>query len=652
MNNNELLRMSFVIGENSNSNLRNNLRRLIYSILYKNGNQELSEYSLSTTLENEFDLSFSIEEIKDALNDDKNIDKVDIKGEVKYKLIPRKYSKLEENEKTLSLENVVDKFCYNSENHYEKEYVYDLLTKYLYEVFNKNKSAILSLLNNHYDENTFTERMLFSDEEKQIINQFLNWENVEKDTTVFNAVSYCVDYCMLTTKKDGKSFRDLFSGKKFYLDANVILRLIGFNNEERQQVLQVFIKKCKEVGIKFLYTNFTLSEIENTINANVRNLKEYNGDNIPLSSRQYKHFIPRNQDLIKLYTDWYVKNRTHYNDYNEFTRYLRGKVNSVLVECNKEIFSNQEMTNKTEYTELYLSLKNYKENLKIVTNEKSLSVDINNFQSIKKIRDSEKGSNMYNLNTYLITTDSKLCDWNKQLYPGEIPLCILPSTWYSLILKICGRSNNDFRAFNMFLNLRYKNNDENLKSREEILKIVQRLPEPKYIKEKVLDKIYSKLTDLENDYEPQKIVDEEVINVAEEELLTIWAKDGNPFIEKGERQALDKLAEKKATKKYNHLKAIPKNVDYGLIFIGIVLAICISILVIRKDFISLFKSFFKLLKNEEYSLDVGQWITIVLFVVGIVSSLIVQPIKRRIDSLDLDEMIKKEQNKILNEYNK
>ena len=144
------------------------------------------------------------QKFKDALNDDKNIDKVDIKGEVKYKLIPRKYSKLEENEKTLSLENVVDKFCYNSENHYEKEYVYDLLTKYLYEVFNKNKSAILSLLNNHYDENRFTERTLFSDEEKQIINQFLNWENVEKDTTVFNAVSYCVDYCMLTTKKDGK----------------------------------------------------------------------------------------------------------------------------------------------------------------------------------------------------------------------------------------------------------------------------------------------------------------------------------------------------------------------------------------------------------------------------------------------------------------
>lgn len=85
-----------------------------------------------------------------------------------------------------------------------------------------------------------------------MLNKFLNWNNKGKNKIIFFAASYAVDYCMLTVRKNYNSYNSIFQGKIFYLDANVIFRLAGINNQERKVVISSFIDKSIEQGISIL----------------------------------------------------------------------------------------------------------------------------------------------------------------------------------------------------------------------------------------------------------------------------------------------------------------------------------------------------------------------------------------------------------------
>ena len=47
---------------------------------------------------------------------------------------------------------------------------------------------------------------------------------------LYEIVSFAVDYCRLTVKKDKANFATFLKGKTFYLDTNIIFRMMGLNN--------------------------------------------------------------------------------------------------------------------------------------------------------------------------------------------------------------------------------------------------------------------------------------------------------------------------------------------------------------------------------------------------------------------------------------
>lgn len=119
-----------------------------------------------------------------------------------------------------------------------------------------NKNSILALLDNVKENG---EQFKKRESDIKLINLFLDWENEEKN----------------------KLANRLFKGKRFILDANIIFRLAGINNDVRMNAIKSFVEKCKEVGVTLCYTTATLDEIKRVIVSKVQWIKSVTGSQEP-----------------------------------------------------------------------------------------------------------------------------------------------------------------------------------------------------------------------------------------------------------------------------------------------------------------------------------------------------------------------------------
>ena len=75
----------------------------------------------------------------------------------------------------------------------------ELILHFLYDMFTSNVEGDKLILQEQYD--AATASTYYSDEEKSIINGFLNWPDNNKNKAVFYFASHPPEYCMMTKKK-------------------------------------------------------------------------------------------------------------------------------------------------------------------------------------------------------------------------------------------------------------------------------------------------------------------------------------------------------------------------------------------------------------------------------------------------------------------
>ena len=245
------LRMALMFGENKAQTFLKNLERMIILVLYefekdtreRQSNQENDELVIQKglivveiieQLEAKYSLNFSDSEVLEVLkkkgqsqrilcieeNKDSSLNK--------YAITPEEYENIYQRDSESKIDGFIAQFL---DSHsgiiFSKDEMLDLLNKHFYTVFNSNAATIFDLINNKYDytQDLNTEKFEFSIDEKEAINQFLYWNEPEKNKCVYEMVSCCFDYCMMTTRKDCNSFKNIFTHKVFFLDANIIFRL-------------------------------------------------------------------------------------------------------------------------------------------------------------------------------------------------------------------------------------------------------------------------------------------------------------------------------------------------------------------------------------------------------------------------------------------
>ena len=162
----------------------------------------------------------------------------------------------------------------------------------------------------------------YTNEQRRIINDFLDWDDKEKNEILFRLIAFSVDYCRLTTKKNINSFTALLKGKKFYIDANVIYRLMGINNESRRKAMKEFVEKCRETGIELLYTNVTYKELTETFVYYVDKIKQVlQVTNASPTKIKKLYDVKDDNGFYDIYYKWAGENKS-YVKWNDFLYYL------------------------------------------------------------------------------------------------------------------------------------------------------------------------------------------------------------------------------------------------------------------------------------------------------------------------------------------
>lgn len=332
-----------------------------------------------------------------------------------------------------------------------------ILYKFLYDIFSTNTSSFQKLINNKKDLSGIInlENSNYSEKEKEIINNFLQWDNFEKNKAIFNIASYALEYCMLTNKNGSHSIQlESLKNKVFYLDTNIIYRALGINGENRQKRTKTFLKKFSDSGEKIIISKSTETEFKEGIKGHIERIRKYDSPRVNSDLFQDKAV---QRDIYNFYHKWRI-GKVNYNldlflaelfsIYDNFKSEFKIKVDVVM-----PFNSNDEKTG--ELLKIYTSsISTFKQN---EGNEiiGSATIDAENILWIEMKREN-KSQNIFDTKYFFISTDQSLRRWDYQR-EDKTPLVLLPSQWMSILLRYLNRTEDDFKSFVSFLNL--KNNE-------------------------------------------------------------------------------------------------------------------------------------------------------------------------------------------------
>lgn len=484
-----LFRLAMILQNQAPSTLNKYVCKLTEMVLSEHP-EGLSISDISDAIDTQFNLTFSTDEIKTSIEKKgrRNIFVVDgtyfLQKATQQKL-------LKEIPFSERLNAIISKYIESYPSEVPVEKVSSLLLEYLYYCFNSNVNNLLSLFDGkEIDLSHHT--LNLSNEEIAIINRFITWPNPEKDSLIYSIVSICYEYCMLTIKKDSILSKELFNGKRFYLDANIIFRMAGINNKERETVTKGFVDHCKQAGIELFCTSNTLDEVYRVIAAQINFIRSITGDGRPVSCDVLERINPSLEinDFYKLYYEWCEQPQNHYSDYLAFNRYLLNLVQNTI----SQLKIRQSSPYKTgqmasQYEAQVESLRNYKNTKRKWrnTSRSSAETDVANILDIVKFRGNSNNT-MWQTNDFLVSADQLLIAWAGNNWSG-VPVVVLPSVWLSIILRFTGRTDNDYKSFCLFLTQRQHADSEDIIDPAILLKNVNTKTNSTELKEKIVIEI-------------------------------------------------------------------------------------------------------------------------------------------------------------------
>ena len=448
-----ITRTATIIYADSMSNRTTNTikKKFVESVFVNNGNTLLTLSELVNIIEETMGLMFSEDEIKPIVKDESIFMEVLNRSseDIKYNLQEKRYNTL--CSKSIDeIDSVIETFFSTKvENSLSitKDGFKNLIYRYLHSILNTNVSTYVQFVN---PTKSVTIPKLnseqFTDDEIDLINDFVKWNDETKNKALFKLINYCIEYAIVVNNSSEDVLSKSLRTKVFYLDNALLYRALGINGETRKKRTISFLKKCKESGQKFVISKYTRQEFFNTVDYHLSQLN---------SSTPFGRITPR---VFKRYAN----GDGFYQFYHEWRN---GRINYGF-----DIF-------KTHIHTLYKDLVkqfDIEENFKVPFDEKEEPAIINTYkdeiQAIKKTNRYEphlidarnmhwiecirNGNNIDVASTkyYFVTSDQKLQSWDR-IHSVNQPLTLLPSQWMGLILKYVSRSSDDYKGFVSFMNL-------------------------------------------------------------------------------------------------------------------------------------------------------------------------------------------------------
>ena len=317
-NENNIFRLAAVLYADSNYDGISTLgirKKIIESVFIENLKKEISIHEIIDFIELNYNLIFSEQDVNSVLKKYSSDFYTSKKDNILFISIPQKRKNNILNKINNNIDYFIDIFIKDNKNKYIDIDIKDVIYKFLYNVFTTNINSFQKLitskknteLNNNYN---------CKDSEKILINNFLDWDNDDKNKAIFDIASYALEYCFLTNKKDSNALKlSSLNNKQFYIDTNIIYRALGINGVDRQKRCITFLQKFNECKNKLIISKHTDKEFKSTIDFHIKRIQ--NSLTTKINSkvfRNYKKFKYNyvKNDIFTFYHEWRInKNNTN-----------------------------------------------------------------------------------------------------------------------------------------------------------------------------------------------------------------------------------------------------------------------------------------------------------------------------------------------------
>lgn len=434
--------------------------QIIKCMFVATGNDYLVKSDIISMMLKIYKYHISEDEVDNILRKTKGVFQAITKdGEKAVCLTQSAYSECEEAQKN-NIDSFIDVFITEKEIA-DPEKCKSAIHIYLYELTTTNINSYRVLLAGK-DGTQFSSSELsvdvscLSDVEKQLVHDFLAWDNIAKNAALGNLVYCCLEYCLLINGDSPNSLlKDFIRQREIYLDTNVIFRALGINGVFRQNVVTTFLRKCKQAKLKLLISHSTRTEFFDTIDYYVSQMEHYPRGDIYLGA--YEEIADYN--IFAFYEGWRQEHTRMSLKY--FVTYIKSLYLKLIKDFGIEddvkipgtIFHSDEFKNvRNRYS---ASIKSVKQGIKAdyladdyrYSNRDSHDATVVRYIELLREKSADK-------DIFLASSDRALRLWDMNRLDGEYPVVVYPSQLFLILLKTCGRSDNDYDSFVSFINIR------------------------------------------------------------------------------------------------------------------------------------------------------------------------------------------------------
>ena len=457
-NNNQLFRLAAVLYADNNYEVTPKTihRKIIESALLDCDNKQMSIHEIIDFIEANYHFTFDEEEIKSIVTNSKedgfHLGK-DKGNNYLVCLTEQRKQTLVSKVNTQNIDYFITEFIKKDEKVNSAVDAKSLIYKFLYELINSNISGFSKLLNSkkQLSELINVEQSQFNELEREIINNFLNWDNDGKNKAIFDIASYGIEYCLITNNSENSIHLNSLKNKTFYLDTNVIFRALGINGENRQKRTISFLTKFNEAGETLVISRFSETEFKATVKYYISQIAKHNSPRI--NPRVFTAFKAQS-DFFDFYHKWRISRTNTSLEYFEthiivLFEDLIKKFNASI--DNKIPFDEKEEKAAKLLNEIAGNIHNYKSSEGSINGFETSNWDAKNIHLIEKRRDG-KDANLVETKFFFLSTDQGLRRWDFQR-SNNTPIVLLPSQWMSILLRYVKRTSDDFKSFVSFLNM-------------------------------------------------------------------------------------------------------------------------------------------------------------------------------------------------------
>lgn len=372
-------------------------------------------------------------------------------------------------------QNQVSQSISNNIDHYIDQYITefdtppeidckDTIHKYIYDLTTTNINSYRVLLSGEKD-HSFTDADIsvnsseLSDAERKLVHDFVKWENRDKNEALTNLVYCCLEYCLLVNgDKINPLVRNAIRKRTVFLDTNIIFRALGINGLSRKKLILSFLSKCNKAGFKLVILHVTKKEFLNTIDYYISMLASYPRGNVFQGAYQ----VISDENIFSFYESW--KDTHSQLSLTYFRKYIISQYDTICKEYHiadnqliePRIFNSESFIQNTNfYASRIKSIKQQNrdyyrpEDYDYSSRDSHDATMIAHIESLRSKEDEE-------CDIFLASSDKILRFWDMTREGDGYPIVVYPSQLFLILIKLCGRSENDYDSFVSFINIHPK----------------------------------------------------------------------------------------------------------------------------------------------------------------------------------------------------